>query len=283
MKKVSVIILNFKVCEQAIKCAESVRASDYENLEVIIVDNNSQDGIDEAAKKLPWVVFIQSGDNLGYTGGNNLGIKQALKDGADYVFILNPDMVIDKKAISFLVKAVERDELGIVGPKVLFADKKTIWFAGGTFDKANVLGSHRGVDEEDQGQYNQEEETDYVTGGAIFVQSQVFEKIGFFDDEYFLYYEDSDFCFRAKKAGFKVVYVPSAVVYHANAQSSGLGSLLQDYYITRNRMLFASKFLPLRTRFALFREAVKNITFPMRRLALFDFLRNNLGKGSYIR
>lgn len=283
MKKVAVVILNFKVCKQAIKCAESVQASDYKNLEVIVVDNNSQDGIDEEIKKVPGVTFIQTGDNLGYSGGNNLGIKRALKDGADFVFILNADMVVEKNTISRLAEAAEKEGVGIVGPKVLFMDEKTIWYAGGIFDRANVIGSHRGVDEVDHGQYDQEEETDYVAGGALFAKGEVFKKIGLFDEKYFLYYEDSDFCFRVRKAGFRVRYIPAAVVYHANAQSTGLGSPLQDYFITRNRMLFASKFLPFRTRFALLREAIRNIPLPMRRLALFDFLRNNLGKGSYIR
>lgn len=283
MKKVTAVILNYKVCDQAIKCALSVEDSDYKNVEVIVVDNDSRDGIDEAIKKYPEVTFIQSGANLGYSGGNNLGIKRALSDGADYVFILNADMVIGRQVIRFLVEASDKDQVGISGPKVLFTDKKTIWYAGGIFDKANVLGSHRGVDEEDKGQYDQEEETDYVAGGALFVRKEVFDKVGLFDENYFLYYEDSDFCFRARQAGYKVRYVPSAVVFHANAQSTGLGSPLQDYYITRNRMLFASKFLPFRTRFALLREALRNILYPMRRLALFDFLRNNLGKGSYIR
>jgi GT2 family glycosyltransferase len=117
----------------------------------------------------------------------------------------------------------------------------------------------------------------------MFVNAKVFKKIGFFDEKYFLYYEDSDFCLRAKKADFRLVYAPSAVVFHENAKSTGLGSNLQDYFITRNRLLLASKFLPFRTRFALLREALRNIGNPVRRLAFWDYLNGNFGKGSYIR
>lgn len=283
MKKVTVVILNFKVKDQTLKCIESIKSSSYHNVEIIVVDNNSQDGIDEVLFDSKDVVFIQTGENLGYTGGNNIGIKHALKEGTDFVFVLNADTVIDKDAIKNLVDSVNQDEIGIVGPKILFDDKKTLWFAGGTFDQANVLGGNRGVNEIDKGQYDQIEETEYITGGAMFVKKEVFEKIGFFDEKYFLYYEDDDFCFRAKQAGYKIKYIPSAIVYHKNAQSTGLGSSLQEYFIIRNRMLLASKFLPFRTKFALFREALRNILNPVRRLAFFDFLTGNFGKGSFLK
>ncbi len=282
MRKVSVVILNYKVKDQAVKCVKSVQKSTYGNVDIIVVDNNSGDGLEKELEKLPDILFIQSGKNLGYTGGNNIGIKKALERDADYVFILNPDTTIEEDAIGNLVATAELEKAGIVGPKILFADDKkdTIWYAGGILDLANVLGKHRGVDEKDKKQYDTIEETEFVTGGAIFVRRDVFEKIGFFDDRYFMYLEDVDFCYRAKKAGFKVLYVPTAEVFHKNAQSAGLGSPRQDYYLTRNRMLFASKFLSLRTRFALLREAIRNLAIPARRLALVDFLLGDLGKGN---
>lgn len=282
MLKVGVVILNYKVCVETLKCVVSVAKSDYQNIEIIVVDNNSKDKIEEEIKNIKDVLFIQSNDNLGYTGGNNLGIKKALENKADYIFVLNPDTEIEKNAISSLVDLAEKVHAGIIGPKILFGDKETIWYAGGILDLANVLGSHRGVDEKDQGQYDDVEETEFVTGGAMFVRAVVFDKIGLFDEKYFMYLEDSDLCFRVRKMGFKILYNPKAVVYHENAKSAGLGSSLQDYFITRNRMLFALKFLSCRTKFALFREAVKNILNPTRRLALFDFLTGNFGKGSFL-
>lgn len=280
MVKVAVVILNFKVKDLTLECVSSVRKSSYKAVTIYVIDNASDDGIDQAIKQFNDVHFIQTGGNLGYTGGNNIGIKKALSDDCDVVFILNPDTTVDPQVISECVKVMDQPEVGIVGPKVLFDDKQTIWYAGGILDKASVIGKHRGVDEKDCGQYDDLEETDYVSGAAMVVKREVFEQISFFDERYFLYYEDSDFCLQAKKAGFKVMYAPKAVVYHQNAQSTGLGSPLQDYYITRNRMLFASKFLPLRTQLALYREVLRNISISSRRKALFDFLIGRVGRGS---
>lgn len=284
MKQVTVIILNYKTKKLTLECINSVKKSSYKNIEIIIVDNNSEDGLEDEIKKLSQISFIQTGENLGYTGGNNIGIKKALMLNSDYIFILNSDTELEKNAIENLIRVGEKDDnYGIIAPKILFADKKTVWFAGGVFDKKNILGSHKGVDQMDEGQFNVEMETDYVTGAAIFVKKEVIDKIGLFDERYFLYYEDSDFCTRAKNVGFKIIYAPKAVVYHENAKSTGLGSSLQDYFITRNRMLYASKFSDFKTKFALLREAVKNIFIPARRLALYDYLLDNFGKGSYFK
>lgn len=280
MKKVAVVVLNYKVKDFTIRCVRSLLKSTYP-VEIIVVDNNSGDSIDQVIAKYPQVIFIQNSINSGYTGGNNLGIKEALKRGADGVFILNPDTEISPTCIQSCIKVVETEAAGIIGPKILFPDRQKIWYAGGIFDSANVLGTHRGVDEPDHGQYDQIEETDYVSGAAMFIKKEVFEKVGYFDERYFLYYEDSDYCLRAKSAGYQMIYNPQAVVYHHNARSTGLGSTVQDYFITRNRMLLAAKFLPLRTRLALLREALRNLGNPVRRLALFDFLLGRFGQGSF--
>ena len=280
MKKVAIIILNFKLKSLTLKCIESVKKSLYKSIEIIVVDNGSNDGLEDEIKKFPNITFIQTGKNLGYTGGNNRGIKEALKRKVDFIFILNPDTYVDKNCIKNLVEGIEEVRAGVAGPKIYFGKSKKIWHAGGVMDDLNVIGTHRGVDQEDKGQFDKVCEVDFVSGAAFFVKAEVFEKIGFFDERYFLYYEDADFCLRAKRGGFKIFYIPNALVYHFNAASAGLGSPLQDYYITRNRMLYGSKFLSFRTRFALFREAFKNLGNPMRRLAFFDFLIGNFSKGS---
>ena len=139
------------------------------------------------------------------------------------------------------------------------------------------------MDQQDVGQYQNNKQVDFITGAGMMVRAEVFNQVGLFDERYFLYLEDVDLCFRAKIKGIKVTYIPNAVMYHKNAQSTGLGSSLQDYFLTRNRMVFAHKFLSLRTQFALLREVLINIGNPIRRQAFFDFLLNNLGKGSYIK
>lgn len=280
MKKVTAIVLNFKVKKDALECIDSLKKSTYP-VKIILVDNNSEDGISSAVEGDKEITFIQTGENLGYTGGNNIGIKKALSNGSDYVFILNPDTIVDKDCIKNLIHVLEENgKAGIAGPKIYFEEGKVIWHAGGILDKLNVIGTHIGLDEEDKGQYENVREVDFITGAAIMIKKQVFEKVGFFDERFFLYYEDADICFRAKQANFKIFYAPKALVWHKNARSAELGSPLQDYYITRNRILYASKFLSLRTKFALFREALKNLGNPVRRLAFFDFLIGKFGKGS---
>ena len=283
MKKVAVIILNFKVAEYTIKAVSSVLKSTHKSKDIYVVDNNSGDDIEERLKKYPEVKFIQTGDNLGFAGGNNVGIRQALKTDANYIFILNPDAWVTKDTIAQILLGMDKYQADVANPKIYFPEGKTIWFAGKIFDKANVLGSHLGVDEEDKGQYDTPKELDDVTGAALMVKREVFEKIGLLDEKYFMYYEDLDFATRAKKRGFKIMYLPQAVVFHANAKSSGVGSPLQDYFITRNRMLYARKFLSPRTQFALLREAWRNRGIPERKLALQDFLMGKFGKGSFIK
>lgn len=276
--KVAVIVLNFKVKELTLKCVESVQRSSLKDLEVIVVDNSKDDELKSTLSKD--IEYIPN-ENTGYSGGNNLGIKKALKENCQYILILNPDAEIEKNTIEILLKTAEKEDAGIVCPKIYFGDRETIWYAGGIFDRLNVIGTHRGVDEKDNGQYDELIETDFAAGACMLVKSEVFEKVGLLDEKYFLYYEDADFSERVKKSGYKILYEPKAKVFHDNAKSTGLGSPLQDYYITRNRMLFASKYLPFRTRFALFREALRNIGNPRRRLALWDFITGNLGKGSF--
>lgn len=287
MKTVGVVILNYKVRIQLKKCVEDVKKSTHSVLKIYVVDNNSKDGSEDDFKDDKSVTFIQTGSNKGYSGGNNMGVKKALEDGCDFIFVLNPDTEIDRYAIEHLVGPFADDSIGITGPKIYFleGEKKTckkIWFAGGVFDALNVYGVHKGVNQIDNGQFEKKEKSDFITGAAIMIRKEVFERIGLFDEDFFLYYEDTDFCLRASGAGFKILLVPQAIVYHANAQSTGLGSGLQDYFITRNRMLLASKFLSWRTRFALFREGLRNAGNKTRRIALIDFLLGRLGKGSFI-
>ena len=125
MAKVAVIILNYQLKNDTLEAVYSVLQSDFTGIEIIVVDNNSEDGIEEEIKKIRGVKFIQIGSNLGYTGGNNLGIRYAINVGSDYIFILNPDTVVKKDTIRYLLSASENENAGVVGPKILFNDKKT--------------------------------------------------------------------------------------------------------------------------------------------------------------
>ena len=161
---------------------------------------------------------------------------------------------------------------------------RVIWYAGGTIDWKNMIASHRGVDEVDKGQYEKLEKTDFASGCCVMIKREVLVKIGLFDEKYFLYYEDNDLCQRAKIAGYEIYYQPNAILWHKNAGSTGgSGSILQDYYITRNRLLFGFKFAALKTKLSLVKESLGLMLNgrQWQKKGALDFYLNCFGKGSY--
>lgn len=292
--KIAIVVLNYNGLQNTIDCLNSLQnlKKNHHNAEIIVVENNSQDGSQEELSKLKDIRLIQNSQNFGYSGGNNIGIQSALKRNADLVLILNNDTTIDEEALFYLLKRSQ--ETDIISPKIYFSAGfefhkkryssnelgKIIWYAGGKIDWQDIIGKHIGVDEVDRGQFNKSCEIDFATGAAMLVKRKVFEKISLFDEKYFLYLEDMDFCVRAKKAGFKIMYEPKAILWHKNAQSvQGSGSRLQDYYITRNRLLFAFKYASLKTKFAVLKQTLTHLNNPTRRKALFDFLTYRFGEG----
>lgn len=291
----AVIILNYKGLENTLECLESLRKCSIANmrLSIIVVENGSQDGSAESLSKIKDIELITSEDNLGFSGGMNLGIKFAISRNTDYIIILNNDTYVDKNLITSLVKSARNAE--IVVPKIYFAPGyeyhesrykksdlgKVIWYAGGLIDWQNVIGIHRGVDEVDKGQFKRKSIT-FATGCCMLVSQEVFAKIGLLDEKYFLYLEDMDFSYRAQKAGFKILFEPKAIVWHKNAAAAGgSGSSLQDYYFTRNRLLFAAKYAKLGTKLALLKHVVTQASDPIKRKALLDFLTFHYGKKNF--
>ena len=297
MRKVFVVILNWNGKQDTIECLESVKKLGLGNWEmgIIVVDNASTDGsVEELEKRYKEIKILRNEKNLGYAEGNNVGIRWALKEGAEYILLLNNDTLVDKNLVSELLRAMEKGKkIGIVGPKIYFApgfeyhhDRyqigekgRVIWYAGGKVDWQNVYASHRGVDEVDHGQFDEEDETDFVSGCAMMVKREVFGRIGLFNPKYFLYFEDNDLCQRAKKEGYKIFYVPKALLWHKNASSSEKpGSKIHEYYQTRNRFLFGLSYAPWRSKIALFRESLKFlIEDGIRRKATIDFCLGRFG------
>lgn len=303
LSKVAVIILNWNQPELTAECVKSVVASNKKNLEceIVIVDNASSAKSLERLKTLLHAtdyILLVNEVNKGFAGGNNVGIKYALENRADYVIVLNNDTRADRLLISQLVSnAVKDSKIGLVSPKIYFENGfefhkdrykneelgKVIWYAGGKIDWNNIYGSPRGVNEIDKGQFDGFGGTDYATGTCMLIARGLIEKVGMFDERYYMYYEDTDLSERAKKSGFKVIYDPSAVVWHKVAQSSGIGSGLNDYYITRNRMLFGMKYARLRTKLALIRESIKLLLRGRlwQEIGIRDYYLGNLGRGSW--
>jgi GT2 family glycosyltransferase len=303
MKKVFISLINFNGSKNTRECLESIDNLNLTgiDLNVIVIDNGSKEKLDlkEDFLKHASLKLILNTENLGFSEGHNLGIKYALANNADYIVLLNNDTVLDRNLVYELINAFAKDaKIGIVSPKIYFANGfefhkdrykkeelgKIIWYAGGVMDWNNVIGKHIGVDEVDNGQYDLEKEIDFSSGCAMAIKREVLEKVGQLDERYFLYYEDNDYSQRIKKLGYKIVYVPKAFLWHENAGSAGgSGSSLQDYYITRNRLLFGVKYAPFKAKTALLREGLKlSLTGRhWQKRGVLDFYLRKFGKGSF--
>jgi len=223
--KVAVVVLAWNGKPLTLECLDSLAALRYENASVILVDNASADGTADAVRKAHGdrVAVIENEENLGFARGNNVGIRRALDEGADFVLLLNNDTVVDPALLDRLVEVIAgSDEIGIVGPKIYYASPPDrIWFAGGEVLLSRGLSRHIGIRERDTGRYDSIRDVDYVTGCALLARREVFEKIGYLDPVFTAYYEDTDFCMRARRAGFRVVYAPAGKVWHKISASTG--------------------------------------------------------------
>lgn len=221
---VYIIVLTWNGKDDTLECLKSLQNLSYQNARTLVVDNASTDGTAEAIKRTyPNIEIITNHSNLRFAGGNNAGIKHALEHSADYVLLLNNDTVVDQEFLSHLVRAAEHDEhAGMVGPKIYYyINPRQIWFAGGKIEWWKGWISHVGIREHDRGQYDAIREVDYLTACCVLVKKEVIERIGTLDEHYFIYGEDTDWCIRAQRAGYKLSYVPSAVVWHKLSVSSG--------------------------------------------------------------
>lgn len=286
--KHAVVLVNYKVSQDTINSVRSIQKC-KDQPHIIVVDNGSTpDVVQELRDACPGLDIIASPVNIGFSAGNNLGIKKALKLGAQVVYILNNDTLVDPNLFFRSFRYVAGKNR-ISGGKIYYAkgyefhsEQKgrgdVLWYAGGYFNWDSVIAEHYGVDEADHGQYDKIIPVDFITGCFIAVPRQVFKKIGLLDEPFFLYLEDTDFCLHARAAGVEVMYNPKLVVYHRNSSSTVAGSPLVDYYITRNRFFIARRYGSLRLRFALLREAIfRNWNSRIRRMAFFDYLWGRMG------
>jgi len=297
MKKISIVIVNWNGAKDTIACLESISSmkKNGTDLTVIVVDNGSKDdSVKQIGIAHPWVTILSLDENRGFSGGNNAGITYAMHHGSEYIWLLNNDTIVHRDALT-IVDAFRDASVGVAGSKIYFSpgreyhkDRykqsergKVFWYAGGIIDWDNMLASHRGVDEVDRGQYDLIQDTPFVTGCSLMMRRSVVETVGVLDDHLYLYLEDLDFCLRAKRAGYRLVYYPDSVIWHVNAGSSGgAGNPLHDYYITRNRLWVGMKYAPIRTKIAQLREALTFLrgSNAEKRQAVSDFFRGRWGK-----
>lgn len=251
---VTIVILNWNREKDTLECLDSLARTNYPSFSIVVVDNGSTDGSLEAIARwgrehLP-LTLIRNAENLGFVRGSNQGMRHALSTNTEYVFLLNNDTVVDTDAISLLVATAERSversgDVGMVGPKIYQYGKDNVLDSAGTRTIPWLAqGFLIGHGEEDHGQYDHPGDLPYVTGTALLVKRAVLEKVGLMDEDYFCYFDDFDWGLKARRAGFKLLLEPRAVVHHKGSQTAGFNSPFYVHHMVRSRILFARKNVP---------------------------------------
>ncbi len=301
---ISIIIVDYNSHDHTLECLDSLQELRTTNFShsIVVVDNGSKEPM-RLPKRLQnrKTEIVRSAPNLGFTGGNNLGIYYAIeKYNSEYILLLNNDTTVDPHFLQNLVNcSIDQPRSGIICPKIYFSPKKehhydsyqskdrgnVLWYAGGSIDWKHLAAFHRGVDEVDRGQFDNQTYSDFATGCAMLISREVLEKVGPFDKRYFLYLEDVDLSMKVAAAGYDIGFCPKSVVWHKNAGSSGgAGSRVHDYYQTRNRLLFAFKHAEWPVWITALRLAAKDLLSgnEKKRLGVIHALTNQYGKQAII-
>ena len=269
---VYVMLLNWNDAENTIACLRSVYELDYPNFRVLVVDNGSTDGSDQAIREaFPQIELIANGRNLGFAGGANVGLGYVRRQGAVYVFFINNDTILDRSLLKELVRVAEaHPRAGLLTPKIYYYDDPTrIWAAGARLAPFPPRVKMIGLGKRDHPRYNTLRRVDYATGCALLIRREVLETVGGFDPIYWpIYHEDYDYCARVAKGGWEIWYVPTARMWHKDAQSQrrsgtkafNLGKNIVPFYLRHGRPPHLS--LALFVAWAVLRELIKgNLAF----------------------
>ena len=234
MKKVAILIVNFNGFDDTCECIESIPANDL--YKIVVIDNASLDFEGERLQnKYKNIHVIQSKDNIGFSGANNLGIKYALQNDFDYVMLLNNDTIIEKNMIDELLKNAS-DEIVTVPKMCYYSNPDVVWYAGGYIDRFKGDAKHYGINDiEDK--YNEERFCDFATGCCLLINTKIINRIGYMNEKYFMYCEDMDYSIKFIENNIKIKYIPTAKLLHkVSASTGGVLSPFSTYYYTRNRL-----------------------------------------------
>jgi GT2 family glycosyltransferase len=241
---VTIIMVTYKGLNDTLECLESLSRLTYKNWRIILVDQNSNDGTPQAVRtKYPWVCLIENPVNDGFTGGNNLGLRKALEVSTDYLFLLNNDTIVEAGLLEKLVAPMELDrKIGIIGPTMLYYDQPDIiWWAGSHIDwrgRPHHHGEGQSMDALDM----RMRETGFVCGCGMLIRRAILEQLGLLDDRFFIYYEEADLCARARRADWKIIYLPTAKLWHKISRVLKMvGNDFGIYHSQRNRLLYLWK------------------------------------------
>jgi hypothetical protein len=305
MKKVALVTVNFGDPKDTLELLETVKKIDFFGLEyrLVVVDKTPGSWIGDHLKNPPAnLELLQAGVDKGFAGGYNLGMRYAAAWGADYIMIINNDTLVgDSGLVKKMVNVLEKEPSAtVVSPKIYFAPGfeyhhdlykptekgKIIWYAGGNFDWNNIRSIHRGIDELESGKtYSHVEETGFISGCCLMVKRDVLDQIGYFDEDLFAYFEDNDWQRRILLAGGKLFYCGTTHIYHKVSRTMGIGSPQTDYLLTRNRLYFTFRYAKLRTKFAVFREMIRQLLLgrTAQKQGIIDFLCRKTGPSPYLK
>lgn len=289
--KVYVVLVNYNGFLDTKECIESLSNITYENYEIIVVDNASTVEVDEETLSFikEKAVYIESDTNIGFSGGNNIGIEHALKNGADYILLLNNDTAVEPDFLDVLVSnSIEAPNAGIVGGKIkYYSNPNMIWFGGGFFDRDTGKIGHERYNEVDLKSTNTIRSISFMTGCLMLIPVKIIQEVGKLEEKYFLYSEDTDYCCRVMDAGYDLLFCEDAVIYHKINASTGKSSNLMTYYTTRNKLFIARDFTtrPLKIYFDLSVQFIKDWLRRRKHMkpiisAYIDFIKNKSGKTS---
>lgn len=257
-------MLNWNNPGDTIECLKSLQQIEYGNFEVIVADNGStDDSVSRLRQTFPELLLIENGENLGFAEGNNRAVKRALERGAELLLLLNNDTVVASDLLSqFAVAARKYPDTGFFGAKILYFDQPdTVWFAGGRWNQQHCIFEHIGIHGKASEHGLTDAVIDYVCGCALLVRAEVIAEIGVMHAPFFFTYEESDWCYRGRRAGFQSRLVSSAKVWHkVSASSGGEGSPLQSYFYTRNLLLWSKRNLPGKQHNAVMKDMLYQLT-----------------------
>ncbi len=256
------LILNTNRRDDTLACLDSLRRNGYARHRIVVLDNASIDGSAPAIREaFPEVEIVSLAENRGYAGNNNVGIRHALEQRADWIVVLNEDTVLDEHCLERLVQAGESDaRIGIAGPMVYHFDQpEVIQSAGGVLTRTWDA-VHIGANERDDGRFVHLRDVDWISGCCIMIRRQVFEQIGLIDERFFYYWEETELCIRARRAGWRIVHVPQAKIRHKGVQPDYRPKPAVTYYAARNRLLALSKHrAPLPVRLVVWSRLVRTL------------------------
>lgn len=295
---VFVVALNWNGAADTLVCLDSLAALTYPSFNVVVVDNGSTD--DSLARLRTYaapypLTLLETGNNLGYAGGNNVGTRHALEHGADFVLILNNDTTVAPDFLERLVESAQRNpDAGVFSARIMYFDEpERVWFDGARWNPSSLRLEWPGQGAEEHTLDTIDHDTDYACGAALFFRSEVARQIGLLDESFFLVWEEVDWGFRARKAGWRNIVVPAAKVWHKIGVSFGSeSSPLRTYFSIRNELLWFSRHAPVTARLRLWMKNLRRLipTFSIgpgqspwiKRLlwALRDYGRAWLGRGN---